>query len=190
MRNVVVSEFVTLDGVFEHPEWSIPYHTFEHTEQMAFKFAELRNADALLLGRVTNEGFAEAWPQMADQTGEFGAMMNTYPKHVASTTLDTATWNASVIEGDLAEEIRALKRLPGKDILVLGSGTLIQALRQHDLIDTYRLMIFPVVVGQGRRLFAAGHPTTLELVETKGFSSGVVALTYERAAKDERAGQG
>ena len=189
MRNVVVSEFVTLDGAFEHPEWSIPYHTFEHTEQMAFKFAELRDADALLLGRVTYEGFAEAWPQMADQTGEFGAMMNSYPKYVASTTLKTATWNASVIKGDLATEIRALKGLPGKDILVLGSGTLIQALRQHDLIDTYRLMIFPVVVGRGRRLFDEAIPATLQLTETKAYDSGVVALTYARAATDERSDQ-
>src|SRR5215210_921312 len=115
MRKLVVSEFVTLDGVFEDPAWTFPYRS---EEGEAFKLAELRAADALLLGRVTYEGFAAAWPGMAEQTGEYGAMMNGYPKYVASTTLDTAERNASLIRGDLAEEITKLKAQSGRDILV------------------------------------------------------------------------
>ena len=125
MRKVVVSEFMTLDGVIENPAWSMPYQS---DEQNNFKFAELRDADALLLGRVTYEGFAAAWPGMAEQTGEYGVWMNGYPKYVASTTLDTAEWNASIIKGDLAEEVDKLKQRPGKDILVFGSGKLAESL--------------------------------------------------------------
>ena len=178
MRKVVVSEFVTLDGVFEDPAWTLQ---FQSEEQNAFKFAELKAADALLLGRVTYEGFAAAWPGMAEQTGEYGAMMNGHPKYVASTTLDTAEWNASVLKGDLAEEVAGLKRQPGRDLLVFGSGRLVEALLRHDLVDEYRLLVFPVVLGHGRRLFPEGLATTLRLVEAKTFSSGVVALTYQPA---------
>ena len=178
MRKVVVSEFVTLDGVFEDPAWTLQ---FQSEEQNAFKFAELKAADALLLGRVTYEGFAAAWPGMAEQTGEYGAMMNGYPKYVASTTLDQAEWNASVLKGDLAEEVAGLKRQPGRDLLVFGSGRLVEALLRHDLVDEYRLLVFPVVLGRGRRLFPEGLETTLRLVEAKTFSSGVVALTYQPA---------
>jgi dihydrofolate reductase len=181
MRKLVVSEFVTLDGVIEDPAWTFP---FRSEEQEAFKLAELKAADALLLGRVTYEGFAAAWPRMAEQTGEYGAMMNGYPKYVASTTLERAEWNASLLRGDLAEEITKLKAQPGRDILVFGSGRLVETLLRHELVDEYRLLVFPVVLGRGRRLFPEGLGTTLQLVEARPFSSGVVALTYRPAATE------
>ena len=181
MRKVVVSEFVTLDGVFEDPAWTFPYRSEEGER---YKFAELKAADALLLGRVTYEGFAAAWPGMAEQTGEYGAMMNGYLKYVASTTLERAEWNASLLRGDLAEEITKLKAQPGRDILVFGSGRLVETLLRHELVDEYRLLVFPVVLGRGRRLFPEGLAITLELVEARPFSSGVVALTYRPAATE------
>ncbi len=181
MRKVVVSEFVTLDGVFEDPAWTFP---FRSEEGERYKLAELQAADALLLGRVTYEGFAAAWPGMAEQTGEYGAMMNGYPKYVASTTLDTVEWNASVLKGEIADEVAGLKRQPGRDLLVFGSGRLVETLLRHNLIDEYRLLVFPVVLGRGRRLFPEGFATTLHLVEAKTFSSGVVALTYRPAARE------
>jgi dihydrofolate reductase len=141
---------------------------------------------------VTYEGFAAAWPRMIEQAGELSAsdalllgryadMMNGYPKYVASTTLqEPLEWNNStLIEGDVAEEVSRLKEQPGKDILVFGSGKLVNTLMQHDLIDEYRLMIFPIIVGSGQRLFAEGiGEMVLELVDTETFSSGVVVLTY------------
>jgi dihydrofolate reductase len=179
VRKLVVSEFITLDGVIEDPSWTSP---FSGEEQNKFKFDELAAAGALLLGRVTYEGFAEAWPQMEEETGEYGAWMNGYPKHVASTTLqEPLEWNNSrLIEGDVAEQVSELKQgSGGGDILVFGSGELAKTLTQNDLVDEYRLMIFPVVVGTGKRLFDEGTDTkTMKLVDTKTFGSGVVVLTY------------
>ena len=184
MRKVIASEFVTLDGVLEDPQWTFE---FPSEEQDKFKFDELAAVDSLLLGRVTYEGFAAAWPQMEEQTGEYGAWMNGYPKYVVSTTLEEPLeWNNStLIKGDVAEEVSNLKRQPGKDILIFGSGTLVNALTQHDLIDEYRLMIFPVVVGSGKRLFGDGIDSkALRLVDTKTFGSGVVVLTYRQAEQE------
>jgi dihydrofolate reductase len=110
--------------------------------------------------------------------------MNGYPKYVASTTLDTVEWNASLIRGDVAEEVTRLKAQPGRDILVFGSGRLVETLLRHELVDQYRLLVFPVVLGRGRRLFPEGLATTLQLVEARPFSSGVVALTYRPAATE------
>jgi len=178
LRKVVVSEFVSLDGVVEEPMWTFQ---FAGEEQDKFKFDELAASDALLLGRVTYEGFAAAWPQMAEQTGEYGAMMNGYPKYVASTTLEEPLeWNAALIGENVAEEISRLKQQPGKDILVFGSVSLVNTLMHHGLVDEYRLMVFPIVVGSGKRLFEDGSGTTvLKLAESKTFDSGVVVLTYE-----------
>lgn len=179
MRKIIVSEFVSLDGVIENPAWTFP---FIGDEQNQFKFAELKAADALLLGRVTYEGFAAAWPGMAVEAGEYGEMMNGYPKYVASKTLDSMEWNASPLGSDLAAELSALKQQPGRDILVFGSGKFLETLLRHDLIDEYRLMVYPVIVGQGQRLFGEGlDTTTLKLTDTKTFSTGVVVLTYEPA---------
>ena len=183
MRKVVVSEFVTLDGVMEDPRWTF---RFMSEGRDSFKFDELAASDALLLGRVTYEGFAAAWPQMAEQTGEYGAMMNGYPKYVASRTLqEPLEWNANLIKDNVAEEVSRLKRQPGKDILVFGSAQLVNTLMEHDLVDEYRLMVFPVVVGSGKRLFGNwGDTKALSLVETKTFGSGVVVLTYRPAGAE------
>jgi dihydrofolate reductase len=183
VRKVVVSEFVSLDGVMEDPGWTFG---FESDDRDQFKFDELAAADALLLGRVTYEGFASAWPQMEEQTGEYGAWMNGYPKHVVSTTLqEPLEWNNStLVEGDVAEEVSRLKDQPGKDILIFGSGDLVNSLMQHDLIDEYRLMVFPVIVGSGKRLFNEGGDTkSLKLVGTQTFDSGAIVLTYEPAGE-------
>jgi dihydrofolate reductase len=180
VRRLIVSEFVSLDGVVENPGWTFQ---FESEDRNQYKFDEMAAADALLLGRVTYEGFAAAWPQMEEQTGEYGAWMNGYPKHVVSTTLEEPLeWNnSSLFKGDVAEEVTRLKDQPGKDILVFGSGDLVNTLMQHDLIDEYRLMVFPVVVGSGKRLFGEGDTKTLKLTQTRTFDSGAVVLTYEPA---------
>ena len=164
MRRLVVSEFVSLDGVVQDPAWTFQFGSEDRDQ---YKFDELAAADALLLGRVTYEGFAAAWPEMEEQTGEYGAWMNGYPKHVVSTTLEEPLeWkNSSLIEGDLAEEVTRLKQQDGKDILVFGSGDLVKSL----------------VVGSGKRLFGEGDTKTLNLVGTQTFDSGAVVLTYEPA---------
>jgi dihydrofolate reductase len=180
MRKVVLSQFVSLDGVDENPQWTFQFFS---EEQQKFKYEELKASDSLLLGRVTYEGFAASWPNMIEQTGEYGQWMNDYPKHVVSTTLDRAEWNnTSIIKGDLAEEISSLKEQPGKDILIFGSGSLARTLMKLGLIDEYRLMVFPIVLGSGKRLFEEGIDTAvLKLADTKTFNSGVVVLTYQKA---------
>lgn len=181
MRKLVVSEFMTLDGVVESPNrWSLESRS---QEQERFKLEELFAADALLLGRVTYEGFAAAWPHLVEQTGDYGRRMNSIAKHVASSTLDQADWNnSSILRHDIPQAISKLKQQPGQDILIFGSIRLVQSLMVHDLIDEYRLMVFPVVVGQGQRLFSENSPKkTLKLLETQTFSSGVVLLRYTPA---------
>jgi dihydrofolate reductase len=178
----------------EAPEtWTLQ---FGSEEQQRYKFDELAAADALLLGRTTYEGFAAAWPGMMDQyegprqaeLGEYADMMNGYPKHVASTTLQgPLEWNNSTLIGpNVAEGVSNLKRQDGKGILVFGSGELVNTLMGHDLVDEYRLMIFPLVLGSGKRLFGDGSGTTkaLRLADTKTFASGVVVLTYEPAGNE------
>lgn len=192
MGKVVVSEFVSLDGViedpggaekFEHGGWTIPYWS---DDIGAFKFDELMTSDALLLGRVTYEGFAAAWPGQADEAG-FADRMNNLPKYVVSTTLDKADWNNStIISGNVAEEVASLKEQPGQDILINGSGKLIQSLMPDNLIDEYRLLVYPIVLGSGKRLFQGGIDTTLKLVESRVFDSGVILLRYQPAAKDSK----
>jgi dihydrofolate reductase len=183
MRRIVVSEFVSLDGVVENPSWTFQ---FGSEEQQRFKYDELSAADALLLGRVTYEGFSAAWPHMTEQAGEYADMMNGYPKYVVSTTLEEPlAWNNStLIKGDVSEEVSELKRQPGGDIMVFGSGSLVNKLMHLGLIDEYRLMVFPVVLGSGQRLFGDGiEETVLELVGTDTFDTGVVVLTYRPAEK-------
>ena len=195
MRKVIVSEFVSLDGVIEDPGgagesdpggWLFRFDRGPEGDK--FKFDELAAADALLLGRKTYEGFAAAWPQMQEQTGEYGAWMNGYPKHLASTTLkEPLEWNNStLIEGDVAEGVSKLKQQDGKDILIFGSGALVNTLTKHDLIDEYRLMVFPVVVGKGKRLFGGTEETkAMKLVDTKRVGpDGIQILTY-RPARDK-----
>jgi dihydrofolate reductase len=185
MADVVVSEFVTADGVmqspgpetgFAHAGWAFEFD--RGAEGDAFKFDELMAAGVLLLGRVTYERFAEAWPTM-EGTGEFGEKMNAMPKHVVSSTLQRAEWNNSrIVGGDLAAAIGELKRDSDGDILVNGSAQLVQSLIEHDLIDEYRLMVFPIILGSGKRLFAdTCTKATLELVDAIRAGDTVV-LTY------------
>src|SRR6266705_2942268 len=159
---LVATEYLSLDGVFEEPgHWSGPWFNEEAGQ---FKFDELRASDALLLGRKTYEGFAAAWPTM-EGTGEFGEKMNSMPKYVVSSTLAEADWTGSIlVKGDLASEIGKLKDQPGHDLLLSGSGQLLNALTQARLIDLYRFMVHPIVLGKVARLFADGiAQTVLEL---------------------------
>jgi dihydrofolate reductase len=165
---------------FEHGGWTLPYWNEEIGK---VKFDELFASDALLLGRVTYQGFAAAWPSVTDEAG-FADRMNSLPKVVVSTTLEEVEWNNSrLIKGNVAEEVSKLKHEVGQDILIAGSGALVQTLMQHDLIDDYRLLVYPVVLGSGKRLFQDGSKTTLRLVETKTFRSGVVLLHYQPVGK-------
>jgi dihydrofolate reductase len=180
MRKIIVSEYVSLDGVMEEPgHWSFQFWSEESSQ---FKYDELFASDGLLLGRVTYQGFAAAWPTMPD-TGEYGERMNSFPKFIVSTTLEKVEWNNSkLIKGNIAEEVSKLKQQPGQDILVFGSGELVHTLMQHDLIDEYRFMVYPVVLGSGRRLFRDGvDKKVLKLIETKTLGSGVVVLSYQPA---------
>jgi dihydrofolate reductase len=183
MRKLIVSEFVSLDGVMEAPGGEEGYpHTgwvfdFLHPGQEEYKLDEVLNSEALLLGRVTYEGFAEAWPPRG---GEFADKMNSMPKYVASTTLQELEWNNStLLEGDVAAAVARLKEQEGGDILVAGSRALVHTLMENDLVDEYRLMVFPVVLGSGRRLFPeTPDKTVLRLVDTKTFESGVQVHAY------------
>jgi dihydrofolate reductase len=188
MRRIVVSEFVSLDGVmedpggaegFEHGGWSFK---FSDPDGMKYKLDEVMDHEALLLGRVTYEGFAAAWPGMKDEVG-FGDKMNSMPKYVISRTLERADWNNStVLSGDIEDEVRGLKEQDGGDILIAGSASLVTELTSLGLIDEYRLMVFPIVLGSGKRVFAGttGAPV-LKLVGCQELGSGTLILTYHRA---------
>lgn len=185
MRKIIASEYLTLDGIMEEPgHWSFQFWSEEAAK---FKFDELFASDALLLGRVTYQGFAKAWPTMTG-TGEYGERMNGLPKFVVSKTLQELEWNNStLIQGDIVEEISRLKQLPGQDLLIFGSGALVHTLMQHNLIDEYRLMVHPLVLGSGKRLFRDGaEKKALKLISIKTFSSGVVVLSYEPAGEEEK----
>lgn len=177
---IIAAEYVSVDGVMENPAWTQPFWTDELAKaQYDLLFA----SDALLLGRVTYQGFAAAWPTM-EGTGEFGERMNTMPKHVASRTLTAMEWNANRIEGNVPETVARLKEQPGQALLIYGSADLVNGLAQHNLIDEYRLMLHPVIVGKGKRLFNDGlDTTTLQLVNTQTTATGVLILTYQPVAR-------
>ena len=179
MRRVVASEFVSLDGVMESPEkWHFPYFDEEMGQEIG---AAMGQTDAMLMGRVNYEEWADFWPQQDPEENPAAVHMNGVRKYVVSTTLkEPLGWNNStLIGGNVAEEIDKLKRQPGKDIAISGSGTLVRSLLQKNLLDELRLMVRPVVVGSGRRLFEeGGDRKELELVDSKTFSTGVVYLTY------------
>ena len=188
MRRLVVTQFVSLDGVMEDPggsegtplgAWSFKFDRGD--EGNKFKLDEVMAADALLLGRKTYEGFAEAWPSRKDDAG-FADKFNGMEKHVVSGTISDPEWNNShVIDpSDIPGAVNRLKEAGDGDILVNGSNTLMQALMEHDLVDEYRLMVFPVVLGQGKKLFQDGRPkTTLKLSGSQPVGpDGVVVLTY------------
>jgi dihydrofolate reductase len=179
MRKVIVSEFLTLDGVMEASEqWQPPYVSDDVAEEIR---VGIHAAEASLLGRVTYEIFAAYWPLQTHNEFGIADKLNSEHKFVVSSTLEKAEWNNStLIKGNVAEEIRKLKQQPGGDIRVVGSATLVQSLMHANLIDEYRLMVHPLVLGRGKRLFNDGMETTgLKLVEAKAFSSGVVLLCYQ-----------
>jgi dihydrofolate reductase len=184
---IVVTEFVSLDGVmedpggsenFEHGGWSFKISRGEEGDK--FKLDESLASDALLLGRVTYEGFAEAWPS---REGEFADKFNGMPKYVVSSTLENPAWsNSTVLAGDLADEVERLKGEHGGDVVVHGSASLVQGLIEHDLVDELRLMVFPVVLGSGKRLFGeTSDMKALRLVDSKVVGDGVAILTYQPA---------
>lgn len=174
MRKVVVTEFMSLDGVMEEPAWTFPYWNDDIAK---FKGDETTASDALPLGRVTYQGFAAAWPESTDEGADY---FNGVRKYVVSTSLDKVEWsNSTLIKDNLVEEITKLKEQDGGDITVHGSAMLVQTLMQHDLVDRYRLLVYPVVLGKGKRLFQEGTTATLKLLGSQSFGSGVVALVYE-----------
>jgi dihydrofolate reductase len=174
MGKVVAVEYVTLDGVFEEPAWSGPYF---NDELAGWQSENLRESDALLLGRRTYEGFKAAWPQMEAETGDFGVKMNTMPKYVATTTLSTPEWNATFLEGEVADAVAKIKAERGS-LLLNGSATLLNYLTRHNLIDEYRFMIYPVVQGDGRRLWEDGTRIALSLTNSWKTTTGVEVVTY------------
>jgi dihydrofolate reductase len=187
MGRIVVTEFVSLDGVMEDPGGAEDFKyggwTFEIArgdEGDRFKLDEALDAEALLLGRVTYEGFAEAWPS---REGKFADKFNRMPKYVVSSTLGEAEWNNStVLEGDVAERVAELRQEHDGDIVVHGSAQLVQTLLEHDLVDELRLMVFPVVLGSGKRLFGdTSDKKSLRLVDSKTVGEGVAILVYEPA---------
>ena len=190
MGRIVVTEFISLDGVIEDPGGAEDYRyggwTFEIDRGdagNAFKLEETMATEALLLGRKTYEGFAEAWPQ---RDGEFADKFNTMPKYVVSSTLEDPEWtNSTVLDGDdLAGAVATLKARHDGDVVVHGSARLAQALIDQDLVDELRLMVFPVVLGEGKRLFGpTGDKKRLRLSDSQTVGDGVVVLTYERAAQ-------
>jgi dihydrofolate reductase len=189
---IVVTEFVSLDGVmedpggaenFRHGGWS--FEIDRGDEGNTFKLDEALSSEALLLGRVTYEGFAEAWPS---REGEFADKFNTRPKYVVSSTLEEPEWNNStVLKGDVAEEVEKLRQKQDGDIVVHGSARLVQTLIEHDLVDEFRLMVYPVVLGSGKRLFGeASDKKPLRLVDSKVVGDGVAILIYEPAREEAK----
>jgi dihydrofolate reductase len=190
MGRIVVTEFVSLDGVmqapgggedFEHAGWT--FEIDRGTEGNKFKLDETLESCALLLGRVTYEGFAAAWPSME---GDFADKMNGMPKYVVSSTLEAPTWsNSTVINGDIAEEVAKLRREADGDIVVHGSAQLVHALLEHELVDELRLMVFPVLLGKGKRLFGASDgKRRLRLTQCRTVGDGVAILIYEPTRTD------
>jgi dihydrofolate reductase len=175
---VVVTMFVSLDGVTESPEkWSFQFWNDEISQ---LKHDELFAAGSLLMGRVTYEGFFAAWP---DRAGDpFADRINALPKHVATTTLSDLEWsNSHKIQGDVVAQIKALRQEDGGDILMYGGTGMVKTLVDNDLVDEFSLLVFPIVLGSGKRLFEDGSKASLKLVESKAYASGVVLLRYEPA---------
>jgi len=186
---IVVTEFVSLDGVmedpggaegYEHGGWS--FQVSRGDEGDKFKLDELVDAEAQLLGRVTYEGFAKAWPSITDEAG-FAEKMNSMPKYVVSSTLTNPEWqNTTVLSGDVAEEVSKLKQEVDGNILVAGSAQLVQALIEHGLVDELRLMVYPVVLGSGKRLFGkTSNKKALRLADSRVVGDGVQILVFESA---------
>lgn len=189
MGRIVVTEFISLDGVMQDPggdsDWKHAGWSFKISrgdEGDKFKLDEAFDSEALLLGRVTYQGFAAAWPSVP---GEFGDKFNSMPKYVVSSTLEKAEWNNStVLKGDVVKEVSNLKQRLKGNIVVHGSARLVQTLVEHDLVDELRLMVYPVILGSGKRLFGETNDAKrMRLVESKTVGDGVAVLIYQPAAK-------
>jgi dihydrofolate reductase len=195
---LTVTTFLTIDGVyqapggpdedttggFEHGGWLVPYFDQALGASMAERFSHV---DAFLLGRRTYEIFAGYWPKVTDPADPIAGPLNSLPKYVASNSLDKVDWAGSeLLKGNIAEAVAELKRRPGRELQVHGSGALVNSLARHGLVDEYRLLIFPVVLGTGKRLFAEGSaPTAFRLTGSTTNSTGVTVQTYERAGEPE-----
>ena len=187
MGRIVVTEFVSVDGVMEAPGGEPGYahsgwtRDVEGDDHFAYKLEELMESHALLLGRVTYESFAGAWPERDDEAG-FAAKMNAMPKYVVSSTLDEVAWESStLLEGDVVESVRRLRDDVDGQILVAGSRTLVHTLLENDLVDELRLMVFPVVLGSGGRVYPESErKLPLELADVRTYESGVVVTVYRR----------
>jgi dihydrofolate reductase len=189
MRPVIVQEFISLDGVMQTPGdasepsgggWQRQFIGDDHVRLIV---EQMQEADALLLGRKTYEGFAAVWPTQHDHVG-LAQRMNEMPKFVASTTLTHVTWNATLLRGDVARDVATLKELPGRELVLVGSRTLARYLHQNDLVDEYRLWLHPIIVGAGERLFDEGlNPAIWNLFDVTSTGEGVVVATYRRAPR-------
>jgi dihydrofolate reductase len=188
MGRIVVTEFVSLDGVMEDPggsehskhgAWTFKFSRSDAGDK--FKMDEVNNAEAQLLGRVTYDGFAQAWPKMSGDP--FSDKFNSMPKYVVSQTLKKADWNNStILKGDVVDEVKKLKQKVKGDILVSGSARLVQTLIANDLVDQLNLMVYPIILGSGKRLYdEAGESKTLQLAESKTVGDGVLILIYKPA---------
>lgn len=184
MRKMIVSTYMSLDGVIENPMWTFPYWSDEIAR---FQYDDLFASDLLLMGRETYEGFVAAWPGRAGMDA-FADRINAMNKVVASRTLQSAEWNTAVIQGDVADAVAQLKQQPGMNILKYGGGPLLYTLIQHHLLDELHVLVYPVVVGKGARLFPDGAEASLKLVETHAFDTGVALLIYHPADADAAAG--
>jgi dihydrofolate reductase len=178
MRKLIVSEFISLDGVIEAPQnWHFPFVTDDMQQEV---MKSILDPEALLMGRVTYQEFASYWPTAEDDGSGLANKLNSTPKYVVSTTLDKADWNNStIINGSVVDEIRKLKQQGDGIIGLTGSATLIDSLMEAGLIDEFQLMVHPVVVGSGKRLFKEGSKTTLKLVGSQPFQGGVILLRYQ-----------
>jgi dihydrofolate reductase len=185
MRKIIASFNVSLDGVVDHmEEWHFQYFGADAQE---YARAQLWASDALLMGRKTFEGFSQAWPNMEEETGEFGVRMNTYPHYVVSSTVESAGWgDTTIIKGDILGEIAKLKEQDGRDILMYGYGPLAHELLKAGLLDEVRVWLHPILAGHGEQenlFFRDGSNVPLELAETRQLDTGVLILSYRPAAK-------
>jgi dihydrofolate reductase len=177
MRKIIVSAEVSLDGIMDDPLFWEQVFGYHSDDVKAYLDDLLFTPDALLMGRITYEGFAEVWPTTEGKAAE---RINSMPKFVASRTMqEPLAWNATLIQGDIAKEITTLKQQPGKSLLQYGAGELTRTMLEHGLVDELRLLVYPFIVGSGERVFASIPKTTLQLLNTKTFSSGALALIYQ-----------
>lgn len=190
MARIVVTEFVSLDGVIEEPGWTFQFD--RGAEGDKFKNDEMFAAEAMLLGRVTYQGFANAWPHMEEGTGDYGVRMNTMPRYVVSNTLtdEEANWGpTTVLRGDVVAEVTRVKAEQPGNLLVHGSGQLVRTLIENGLVDEYRLMVFPIILGSGKRMYpgSVAEQAKLTLADSSAVGDGVLLLTYRPAppAKDD-----